>query len=72
MSETQNETKVRACAVCGKPVIDNGTGNIAHESGGVTTQKCQNCGWMGGQYGRYTQCPRCGDETSLVDDHNAS
>lgn len=67
MSEVQQKN----CSICGKLVIDvNGT--IVHAGGGVAEQKCQNCGWTGGQAGRYTQCPRCGDMTSLVDDHVAS
>ena len=64
MSETN-------CKTCGKPVVDN-DGMLAHEGGGVTTQGCKNCGWTGGQYGKYSQCPRCGDGTSLFDDHYAN
>ena len=71
MSET-NKNENRNCAKCGKPVTDNGTGGVAHNGAGTVEQKCQNCGWMGGQYGKFSQCPRCGDQTSLVDDHYAS
>lgn len=71
MSETV-ENQSRKCATCGKPIIDNGTGGIAHVNGGMVEQKCENCGWMGGQYGKFVQCPRCGDETSLIDHHAAS
>lgn len=59
------------CATCGKPVVDN-NGVLAHVGAGVIEQKCKNCGWSGGQYGKFSQCPRCGDMTSLVDDHVAS
>ena len=45
--------------------------NIVHLGGGEMMQKCQNCGFVGGQVGRFSQCPRCGDQTSLVDDHRA-
>lgn len=67
----ETESKNRACKTCGKPVVDN-DGSVAHDGGGMITQTCKNCGWSGGQYGKYTQCPRCGDMTSLVDDHAAN
>jgi hypothetical protein len=64
----------RACKVCGKEVVNYGTDGIAHASGGTVEQVCKNpsCGWRGGQYGKFSQCPRCSDQTSLVDDHVAS
>lgn len=61
----------RSCKTCGKPVIETGE-NVVHADGGVYEQKCQNCGWTGGQAGGMTKCPSCGDETSLVNDHKAS
>jgi DNA-directed RNA polymerase subunit RPC12/RpoP len=67
MSEETNKN----CSVCGKPIINTGL-NLAHTDGGVVEMKCQNCGWIGGQYGGVTQCVRCGDMTSLVRDHVAS
>ena len=70
MSET-NQNQSRVCATCGKPSIDTGTGGIVHAGGGTVEQRCRNCGWTGGQIGRYPQCPRCGDQTLLVDDHAA-
>lgn len=72
MSEVTTTNPSRNCKTCGKPVIDMGTGGIVHDGGGVTQQKCQNCKWTGGQAGRYSQCPRCGDMTSLIDEHSAS
>lgn len=58
------------CKVCGKPVIDTGNGMV-HAGGGTVEQHCRNCGWSGGQVGKFLQCPRCGDATNLVDTHNA-
>lgn len=52
--------------------MDNGTGGIVHVNGGTVEQKCRNCGWRGGQVGKFSNCPRCGDGTQLVDDHNAT
>ena len=69
--ETQHNNENKDCTNCQKPVIDTGSG-IVHVGGGELTQKCQNCGWKGGQVGRFSQCPRCGDQTSLIDDHMAS
>ena len=60
------------CKKCGKPVVNFGIDGIAHNGAGETEQKCQNCGWVGGQAGGYTKCPRCGDATNLVNDHSAS
>ena len=71
MSETiQNQNRV--CATCGKPVVDTGTAGFVHVGGGQMEQKCRNCGWTGGQVGRYYQCPRCGDATQFGNDHIAS
>lgn len=64
------ETKNKNCKVCGKPVIDTG-GTIAHADGGVYEQRCQNCNWKGGQAGGVSKCPSCGDETSLINNHQA-
>ena len=72
MSETSEKKENRNCAKCGKPVIKNDSGVIAHIGGGIVEQRCNNCGWTGGQYGGFTQCVRCGDSTSLVNDHYAS
>ena len=66
-----NESQTKNCAKCGKPVIITENG-IAHIGGGMYEQDCRNCGWRGGQTGGYHQCPRCGDQTSLVNDHLAS
>ena len=71
MSET-NQNQTRNCKSCGKEVIDTGTGGVVHAGGGMVEQKCQNCGWMGGQYGGFKQCVRCGDMVSLINDHSAS
>ena len=72
MSETnQPQPQNHLCKICGKEVFDNGTGGVVHAGGGTTMQRCKNCGWTGGQIGKFVQCPRCGDCTSLVDDHNA-
>ena len=62
----------RPCKVCGQPVVDTGS-VMVHVGGGAVTQKCQNpsCGWVGGQAGKFTACPRCGDGTRLIDDHKA-
>jgi ribosomal protein S27AE len=62
----------KTCAKCGKPVIDTGTGGLVHVGGGTMEQKCGNCGWSGGQAGGFSQCPRCGDETQLSNDHAAA
>ena len=61
----------RNCKTCGKPVVDTGD-TVVHTGGGMVEQRCRNCGWMGGQVGRFSQCPRCGDATQLVNDHNAN
>jgi len=66
-----NEPQTKNCAKCSKPVIITENG-IAHIGGGMYEQDCRNCGWRGGQTGGYQQCPRCGDQTSLVNDHLAS
>ena len=59
-----------SCKTCDEPVADvNGT--LVHIGGGTMTQRCNHCGWKGGQIGRFSQCPRCSDQTSLVDDHAA-
>jgi len=73
MSET-NQNQSRTCKVCGKEVVDNGAGGVAHVGGGTVEQECNSgsCGWRGGQYGKFSKCPRCGDGTQLVDDHQAS
>ena len=71
MSETPVTTK--NCATCGKPVaLVNGS--YVHDGGGTVEQKCKNpaCNWKGGQVGKFSSCPRCGDATQLVDDHIAS
>lgn len=70
MIET-TENKNRLCAFCGKEVIDTGNG-IVHVNGGQALQLCQNCGWTGGGVELLTQCVRCGDSTSLIEDHKAS
>ncbi len=62
----------RICKQCGKVVIDTGTDGVVHNGAGTVEQRCKNCGWTGGQYGKFSQCPRCGDQTSLIDDHFAS
>ncbi len=61
----------RTCTICGKPVVVNGD-IVAHDGGGVNEQKCNSCGWTGGQADGYQNCPRCGDQTNLVNDHVAS
>ena len=73
MSENSTPNE-RPCKTCGKPVIDNGLGNVVHVGGGVVEQVCKNgsCGWKGGQSGGFDKCPRCGDGTQLVTDHRAS
>lgn len=71
MSET-NESQSRVCQVCGKPVVDMGTGGLAHIGGGVITQQCWHCGWSGGQAGGFTNCPSCGDGKELSNEHSAS
>lgn len=68
MSDTQEN---RNCAKCGKAVIDT-NGVVVHVGGGTVEQHCRNCGWSGGQVGRFSKCPRCGDGTQLTDDHIAS
>lgn len=65
------ENKNQTCAMCGKSVIHNGS-IFVHAGGGVYEQQCQNCNWKGGQAGGVTQCPSCGDKTSLVNNHSAS
>lgn len=58
------------CATCGKPVAEiNGT--KYHEGGGHVEQKC-GCGWSGGQLGKFSVCPRCGQTATLVDSHSAN
>ena len=69
---SEEEIKTSNCLVCGKEIVETENGTKVHIGGGAVEQKCRNCGWSGGQYGKYSQCPRCGDMTSLVDDHNAS
>lgn len=64
-------SNTKSCAQCGKSVIATENGFV-HEGGGMYEQKCQNCGWKGGQAGGYSQCPRCSDKTSLINDHKAS
>lgn len=61
------------CKTCGKPVVE-ANGNLVHEGAGIVEQECKNpaCGWKGGQYGGYSSCPRCGDATSLVNNHSAN
>lgn len=71
MSETNN-IEGKKCKVCGKPVIDTGTGGVVHAGGGTIEQGCRNCGWQGGQVGKFLNCPRCGDGTMLYDHHSAS
>lgn len=60
------------CAVCNKPV--NKIQDVwVHDGGGTVEQKCKNpsCNWRGGQFGKFSACPRCSDATQLVDDHSA-
>lgn len=71
MSEPIVDNQPSACKVCSKTVLDNGQGVVVHVDGGMMEQRCKNCQWTGGQYGGYTSCPRCGDGTSLVNDHIA-
>lgn len=61
----------RNCTSCGKPVIEV-DGTLVHEGAGRVEQKCMSCGWTGGQFGKFTACPRCGDATALKDMHSAS
>jgi len=61
----------RACKVCGKPVVETGD-SVVHAGGGTVEQGCRNCGWQGGQVGKFLNCPRCGDGTMLYDHHSAS
>lgn len=65
------EPQEKPCASCSKPVVLIGGGWV-HVGGGTVEQKCRNCGWSGGQVGKFSNCPRCGDGTQLVDDHSAS
>lgn len=71
---TGEANQSRACKICGKGVIDTGTGGIVHVDGGAMMQNCKNpsCGWNGSQIGKFSNCPRCGDGTQLVDSHMAS
>ena len=68
-----SKSQERPCKVCGLPAVETSTG-VAHVGGGEMTQRCENpsCGWKGSQYGKFLNCPRCGDGTRLVDDHKAS
>lgn len=59
------------CKTCGKPTVESPNG-LAHVGGGETEQKCMNCGWTGGQPLGYSSCPRCGDGTSLINNHRAN
>lgn len=59
------------CTKCGKEVFEAASG-LVHTEGGMYGQLCKNCGWSGGQADGYSQCPRCGDATSLVNDHKAT
>lgn len=74
LDASTSNSQTRNCKTCGKPVIDTGTAGIVHAEGGTVTQRCQNpsCGWTGGQVDKFSNCPRCGDGTQLVDDHIAS
>ncbi|MEX2053048.1 MAG: hypothetical protein WD898_02365 [Candidatus Paceibacterota bacterium] len=66
-----NQTQESKCKTCGKPTVDTGS-SVVHVGGGIMEQRCRNCGWVGGQVGKFVQCPRCGDETQLDDDHSAN
>ncbi|KKT20037.1 MAG: hypothetical protein UW07_C0019G0009 [Candidatus Nomurabacteria bacterium GW2011_GWF2_43_8] len=65
------ESQSKSCVKCGKPVIVTENGYV-HDGGGMYEQVCRNCGWSGGQVGSYQRCPRCGDQTNLIDNHVAS
>lgn len=65
-----SESPTKTCSRCGKQVIEV-NGSVVHVGGGTVEQRCKSCGWTGGQVGRYQNCPRCGDQTNLVDDHIA-
>lgn len=58
------------CNVCNREVLE-ANGNLVHNGGGEFEQKCMNCGWTGGQVGKFSTCPSCGNQTSLVDTHRA-
>ena len=60
----------RNCTSCGKPVAEI-NGMVVHEGGGRVEQKC-GCGWSGGQLGKFSVCPRCGQTATLVDSHTAN
>lgn len=59
------------CKTCQKPVVESPNG-LAHVGGGEIEQRCQNCGWTGGQPIGYEACPSCGDRTSLINGHRAN
>jgi DNA-directed RNA polymerase subunit RPC12/RpoP len=61
----------KVCRICGKPIIETPNG-LAHANGGIMEQKCNECGWVGGQAEGFVNCPRCGSQVSLVNDHKAS
>lgn len=72
MTDTsQNQHRHCSNPNCKEEIIETDSG-LAHIGGGEIVQNCRNCGFVGGQVGRYNQCPRCGDQTSLIDDHTAS
>lgn len=61
-----------SCKVCGQATIHNvPNDSTAHVGGGELMQRCESCGWKGSQFGRFSQCPQCGNGTALVDDHYA-
>lgn len=65
------QNAARNCKVCGQPVVENEFGVVVHVGGGQINQKCRSCGWNGGQVGKFSTCPRCGDGTNLIDEHTA-
>ena len=71
MTEHTHQNRLCADENCTKEVIETDSG-LVHEGGGQILQSCRNCGWTGGQVERFIQCPRCGDQTALLDDHVAS
>lgn len=65
-----NRNNMIACKYCKQPAVFDPSGHgWTHKDGGIYTQKCETCGWIGSKIGSYQACPKCGESNRLIDDH---
>lgn len=59
---------VAVCEICGDSPIFTKKG-WRHSDKSLLKQRCEKCGWSGGNNIPYKRCPKCGSSEALKDDH---